>query len=124
MYCTIFKLACQCDVVGAASRNRTHIRGVEDRCIIRYTIAALVSVKRTPAIYLRKLYATGITTEQRKSTFIIFIKLTKLTKLVCMCTFILYNVMQYLASVTSACTLESILSYLFTDALNTVSERL
>ena len=25
---------------GAASRNRTHIHGVEDRCIIRYTMAA------------------------------------------------------------------------------------
>ena len=27
---------------GPASRNRTHIHGVEDRCIIRYTMAGLI----------------------------------------------------------------------------------
>ena len=28
-------------IIGPASRNRTHIKGLEDPCIIRYTIARL-----------------------------------------------------------------------------------
>jgi hypothetical protein len=37
MRCYLFRY---CIFHGAASRNRTHIHGVEDRCIIRYTMAA------------------------------------------------------------------------------------